>query len=99
MSKLTDMQLVILSAASQRDDRGVELPANVKGEAARKVVPPAKLCPKPSPLASKFPLQCRSPLVRSIMRASRRPKLVCEAKAGRTRNKLGCLRCCADQRE
>ena len=38
MSKLTDMQLVILSAASQRDDRGVELPANVKGEAARKVV-------------------------------------------------------------
>ena len=27
-----------LIAASQRDDRGVELPANVKGEAARKVV-------------------------------------------------------------
>jgi uncharacterized protein DUF3489 len=38
MARLTDMQLVILSAASQRDDRGVELPANVKGEAARKVV-------------------------------------------------------------
>ena len=38
MSRLTDTQLVILSAASQRDDRGVELPANVKGEAARKVV-------------------------------------------------------------
>jgi hypothetical protein len=38
MSKLTDTQLVILSAAAQRDDRGVELPANVKGEAARKVV-------------------------------------------------------------
>jgi hypothetical protein len=38
MSKLTDTQLIILSAASQRDDRGVELPANVKGEAARKVV-------------------------------------------------------------
>ena len=36
MSKLTDTQLVILSVASQRDDRGVELPANVKGEAARK---------------------------------------------------------------
>ena len=36
MSRLTDTQLVILSAASQRDDRGVELPANVKGEAARK---------------------------------------------------------------
>jgi hypothetical protein len=35
---LTDTQLIILSAASQRDDRGVELPANVKGEAARKVV-------------------------------------------------------------
>jgi Protein of unknown function (DUF3489) len=30
--------LIILSAASQRDDRGVELPTNIKGEAARKVV-------------------------------------------------------------
>jgi hypothetical protein len=38
MSKLTDTQLVILSAASQRNDRGVELPANVKGEAGRKAV-------------------------------------------------------------
>src|SRR5258707_1276835 len=38
MTKLTDTQLIILSAASQRDDRGVELPANLKGEAARKVV-------------------------------------------------------------
>jgi hypothetical protein len=38
MSRLTDTQLIILSAASQRDDRGVELPANIKGEAARKVV-------------------------------------------------------------
>ena len=38
MSRLTDTQLIILSAASQRDDRGVELPANVKGEAARKAV-------------------------------------------------------------
>src|SRR5229473_1704357 len=38
MSKLTDTQLIILSAASQRDDPGVELPTNVKGEAARKVV-------------------------------------------------------------
>jgi Protein of unknown function (DUF3489) len=38
MSKLTDTQLIILSAASQREDRGVELPAKVKGEAARKVV-------------------------------------------------------------
>ena len=36
MSRLTDTQLVILSAASQRDDRGVELPANIKDEAARK---------------------------------------------------------------
>jgi hypothetical protein len=36
MSTLTDTQLVILSAASQRDDRGVELSANIKGEAARK---------------------------------------------------------------
>src|SRR5437667_9645096 len=38
MSRLTDTQLIILSAASQRDDRGVELPANLKGGAARKVV-------------------------------------------------------------
>jgi hypothetical protein len=38
MSRLTDTQLVILSAASQRDDRAVELPTNLKGEAARKVV-------------------------------------------------------------
>jgi len=38
MARLTDTQLAILSAASQRDDRAVELPANVKGEAARKVV-------------------------------------------------------------
>jgi hypothetical protein len=38
MPRLTDTQLVILSAASQREDRGVELPANLKGEAARKGV-------------------------------------------------------------
>ena len=38
MSRLTDTQLIILSAALQRDDRGVELPANIKGEAARKAV-------------------------------------------------------------
>jgi hypothetical protein len=38
MPKLADTQLIILSAASQRDDRGVELPANIKREAARKVV-------------------------------------------------------------
>jgi Protein of unknown function (DUF3489) len=38
MARLTDTQLIILSAASQRDDRGVELPANIKGEAARKAV-------------------------------------------------------------
>ncbi len=38
MARLTDTQLVILSAASQRDDREVELPASIKGDAARKVV-------------------------------------------------------------
>ncbi len=38
MSRLTDAQLIILSTASQRDDRGVKLPANLKGEAARKAV-------------------------------------------------------------
>ena len=36
--KLTDTQLVILSAASQREDHAVELPANLKGAAAHKVV-------------------------------------------------------------
>ena len=38
MARLTDTQLVVLSAASQRDDRGFELPANVQGGAAGKVV-------------------------------------------------------------
>jgi Protein of unknown function (DUF3489) len=38
MSRLTGTQHSILYAASQRDDRGVELPTNVKGEAARKTV-------------------------------------------------------------
>jgi CHAD domain-containing protein len=37
MSRRTDAQRIILSAASRRDDRGVELPANIKGEAARPV--------------------------------------------------------------
>jgi hypothetical protein len=36
--KLTDTQRVLLSAASQRDDRALELPANLTGGAARKVV-------------------------------------------------------------
>ena len=36
--KLTDTQLVLLSAASQRDDRVVELPPKLKGGAAQKVV-------------------------------------------------------------
>jgi hypothetical protein len=38
MPKLTDTQLVILSAASQREDRGIVLPANLKGGAAQKLV-------------------------------------------------------------
>ena len=36
--KLTDTQLVLLSAASQREDRAVELPTNLKGGAAQKVI-------------------------------------------------------------
>jgi hypothetical protein len=36
--KLTDTQLVLLSAASQRQDRGIELAANLKGGAAQKLV-------------------------------------------------------------
>jgi Protein of unknown function (DUF3489) len=38
MSKLTDTQLVILSAASQREDRGIMLPPNLKGGAVQKFV-------------------------------------------------------------
>jgi hypothetical protein len=38
MVRLTDTQLVVLSAAAQCEDRGVELPANVQGGAAGKVV-------------------------------------------------------------
>jgi hypothetical protein len=38
MSRLTDTQRAILSAASRRNDRGVDLPANVTGEALRKAV-------------------------------------------------------------
>jgi hypothetical protein len=38
MARLTDTQLVILSTASRRNDRGVDLPANVTGEAARQAV-------------------------------------------------------------
>jgi hypothetical protein len=36
--KLTDTQLVILSAASQREDRAVDGPANRKGDALRNVI-------------------------------------------------------------
>src|ERR1700674_4151451 len=36
--KLTDTQLVLLSAASQRDDRALERPSNLPGGAAGKVV-------------------------------------------------------------
>ena len=36
--KLTNTQLVLLSAASQRDDRALERPANLPGGAAGKVV-------------------------------------------------------------
>src|SRR5438445_6776078 len=36
--KLTDTQLMLLSAASQREDGGVELAPNLKGGAAHKLV-------------------------------------------------------------
>ena len=36
--KLTDAQLVLLSAASQREDAAIEIPPNLKGAAAGKVV-------------------------------------------------------------
>ena len=38
MARLTDTQLVILSSASRRNDRGVDLPTNVTVEAVRKAV-------------------------------------------------------------
>ena len=38
MSKLTDIQLIILSSASRRNDCGVDLPTNVTAEALRKAV-------------------------------------------------------------
>ena len=38
MSKLTDMQSAILSSTSRRNDRGVDLPANVTGEPVRKAI-------------------------------------------------------------
>ena len=38
MARLTDTQLVILSSASRRNDRGVDLPTNITGEAVRKAV-------------------------------------------------------------
>src|SRR6266566_4876462 len=38
MARLTDTQLVILSTASRRNDRGVDLPTKVTGEAVRKAV-------------------------------------------------------------
>src|SRR5262245_10082866 len=38
MARLTDTQLVILSTASRRNDRGVDLPTNVTGEALRRAV-------------------------------------------------------------
>jgi hypothetical protein len=38
MLKLTDTQRVILSSALRRNDRGVDLPANVTGEPVRKAV-------------------------------------------------------------
>src|SRR5262245_61407226 len=38
MARLTDTQLVILSTASRRNDRGVDLPTNVTGKALREAV-------------------------------------------------------------
>ena len=38
MARHTDTQLVILSTASRRNDRGVDLPTNVTSEAVRKAV-------------------------------------------------------------
>jgi hypothetical protein len=37
-TKLTDTQRITLSTASQRQDRGIVLPANLRGGAAQKLV-------------------------------------------------------------
>jgi hypothetical protein len=42
--KLTDTQLVLLSAASQRDDRALKRPSNLVGGAAGKVVAKLLAC-------------------------------------------------------
>jgi hypothetical protein len=36
--KLTDTQLVLLSAASQREDRAIELAPNLKGDVIRRAI-------------------------------------------------------------
>jgi hypothetical protein len=67
MAKLTDTQLVILSSASRRDDRGVDLPANVTGEAVCKAVDKliALGCWKRSALGGRAPFP--SAAVRPVM--------------------------------
>ena len=53
MGRLTDTQLVILSSASRRNDRGVDLPGNVTAEAADKLIRTgllSRLDPDPDPL-------------------------------------------------
>src|SRR5262249_28791510 len=57
------------------------------------------LQPRLSLRASGLPLQRRRPFARGIARPRRRLKLAPRAKAGRGRNKLGCLACCAGRRE
>jgi hypothetical protein len=55
---LTDTQLIILSKASQRDDGAVELPRNLKGGAAHRVVGSfwRAACWKSCRPAGRFPL-------------------------------------------
>jgi hypothetical protein len=48
MSNLTDPQLVMLSAAAQRDDHVVVLPKTLKGGAATKVVKTSGAGPFPA---------------------------------------------------
>ena len=46
MATLADTQLVILSSASRRDDRGVDLPTNVTGVELRKAVDKLSMTPR-----------------------------------------------------
>ena len=78
--KLTDTQLVLLSAASQREDRGIELGSTLKGGAADKVL--GKLLTES--LVEEVPAHGAPPICRWIILRSGRPSLSNKMIAERT---------------